>query len=205
MAPKYELIYFNARGRAEGVRYIFALTGQDYTDSRYTNEEWQKIKNDIPSKQVPALKVDNQYIPQSNAIIRYLGKKFNLIGKTDMDAAIIDSAMGCADDIASGFIAMKFGGLNEEQTKAKAEKMKTEIVPKMLEYFEHALSADGFLTSTKALTIGELSTSLTIEWVQLFLPDFDLSKYPKTVKMLKNVVENPKIAAWIKKRPVTEH
>jgi len=42
--PKYKLIYFNARGRAEHIRYIFAYTGIDYIDEKISNDRWPELK-----------------------------------------------------------------------------------------------------------------------------------------------------------------
>lgn len=42
--PRYKLIYFNARGRAEHIRYIFAYAGIDYIDERITNDRWPELK-----------------------------------------------------------------------------------------------------------------------------------------------------------------
>lgn len=42
--PKYKLIYFNARGRAEHIRYIFAYVGIDYIDERISNDRWPELK-----------------------------------------------------------------------------------------------------------------------------------------------------------------
>ena len=42
--PKYVLHYFNARGRAEIARMLFAAAGVEYTDNRYNMEEWLKLK-----------------------------------------------------------------------------------------------------------------------------------------------------------------
>lgn len=42
--PRYKLIYFNARGRAEHIRYIFAYAGVDYIDERITNDCWPELK-----------------------------------------------------------------------------------------------------------------------------------------------------------------
>ena len=42
--PQYKLIYFNARGRAEHIRYIFAYAGIDYIDERIPKERWPEIK-----------------------------------------------------------------------------------------------------------------------------------------------------------------
>lgn len=42
--PLYKLIYFNARGRAEHIRYIFAYAGIDYVDERILKECWPELK-----------------------------------------------------------------------------------------------------------------------------------------------------------------
>ena len=42
--PSYKLIYFNARGRAEHIRYILAYAGVEYTDERVSKERWPELK-----------------------------------------------------------------------------------------------------------------------------------------------------------------
>ena len=44
--PKYELIYFDGRGRAEVIRLLFAQAGAQYEDTRVKmdEEEWGKLK-----------------------------------------------------------------------------------------------------------------------------------------------------------------
>ena len=41
---KYSLVYFNAQGRAEVSRYLYALADVEYEDKRVTGEEWAKFK-----------------------------------------------------------------------------------------------------------------------------------------------------------------
>ena len=45
--PKYELHYFNGRGRGEVCRLLFVAAGQAFTDTRVEQAEWPKLK---PSK-----------------------------------------------------------------------------------------------------------------------------------------------------------
>lgn len=45
--PNYKLIYFNMRGRAEIIRYIFAYLDIKYEDHRIEQADWPAIK---PSK-----------------------------------------------------------------------------------------------------------------------------------------------------------
>jgi hypothetical protein len=44
MAPSYKLIYFNARGKAELIRFIFAYAGVDYEDERISQDKWPELK-----------------------------------------------------------------------------------------------------------------------------------------------------------------
>ena len=42
--PRYQLIYFNFRGRAEVARLLFAEAGVEYEDTRIEREEWLEMK-----------------------------------------------------------------------------------------------------------------------------------------------------------------
>ena len=42
--PKYKLTYFNAKGRAETSRILFALAKQEYEDDRFAFEDWPQRK-----------------------------------------------------------------------------------------------------------------------------------------------------------------
>nr|XP_012142107.1 PREDICTED: uncharacterized protein LOC100881277 isoform X3 [Megachile rotundata] len=54
--PSYKLIYFNARGRAEHIRYIFAYAGIDYVDERISKERWPELKKYISAR--PQFSID---------------------------------------------------------------------------------------------------------------------------------------------------
>lgn len=38
------MIYFNARGRAEHIRFIFAYAGVEFDDERIPREKWPELK-----------------------------------------------------------------------------------------------------------------------------------------------------------------
>ena len=48
--PKYKLMYFNARGRAEQIRMLFALAGQKFEDYRFKEGEWAESKKNAETK-----------------------------------------------------------------------------------------------------------------------------------------------------------
>uniref|UniRef100_A0A8R1IN84 glutathione transferase n=1 Tax=Caenorhabditis japonica TaxID=281687 RepID=A0A8R1IN84_CAEJA len=77
----YKLTYFPTRGLAEVSRQLFQLAGVEFEDERLPKEEFLERKDTYPFKQVPVLSVDGHQIPQSVAIARYLGNKFEPASK----------------------------------------------------------------------------------------------------------------------------
>ena len=102
-----KLCYFNGRGLAETSRLLFAIQGEDYEDFRYplevidfskhemVKEEFDKDKADgklVHSlNKLPYLEVDSVIIPQSKTIERFLARRFNMMGETEVQSAQIDS------------------------------------------------------------------------------------------------------------------
>ena len=43
--PKYQLTYFNAKGRAEDVRLMFAAAGVKFEDNRVEFADWPSLKS----------------------------------------------------------------------------------------------------------------------------------------------------------------
>jgi len=42
--PSYKLTYFNATGRAEVARMLFAVAGEKYEDKRIQHADWSALK-----------------------------------------------------------------------------------------------------------------------------------------------------------------
>lgn len=83
--PNYTLNYFNGRGRAELTRLIFTAAGAQFTDKRYSFEEWPAVKPTTPIGQLPFLEVDGSVLPQSVAIARFVAKETGLAGNGNLE------------------------------------------------------------------------------------------------------------------------
>merc|ERR1712215_63191 len=115
--PSFTLFYFNVRGRGEIARLLFKYADVPYTDHRLpfppTGEEWPKLKPLSPFEQVPFLEVDGLKIGQSLSIARYLARKFDLMGGTVEDEAVVDMLVMSTSD-AVEFVGKFFFGKGEK-------------------------------------------------------------------------------------------
>lgn len=85
----FKLIYFNARGRAEVIRYILAYVGHKYEDYRVSQNDWQLMKTKTVFGQLPVLEISDGtstvQLGQSMAIVRFLGNHFKLNGINELE------------------------------------------------------------------------------------------------------------------------
>ncbi|XP_039701666.1 hematopoietic prostaglandin D synthase isoform X2 [Pteropus medius] len=101
--PNYKLTYFNMRGRAEIIRYIFAYLDIKYEDHRIEQADWPEIKPTLPFGKIPVLEVNGLNLHQSLAIARYLTKNTDLAGKTELEQCQVDAIVDTLDDFMSCF------------------------------------------------------------------------------------------------------
>lgn len=202
--PQYKLTYFNSRGLAEVARMLFAVADQDYEDYRLKEGEWDTLKSKSPSGQAPVLEADGQTLSQSKAIGRYLAEKFGLAGKTDWDKAKADMIVDCVEDMIKHLAAIHFE-TNETEKAEKKKKYQEEQMPTCLANFEKFLDASGtgFFVGDE-MTWADITFSHGVTFPSIAGITVDWGKYPKC-KALKDKVEaQPKIAAWIQKRPESQ-
>lgn len=103
----YKLIYFNARGRAEVSRLIFAQAGVEYEDKRVAGEEWAKLKPTTPTGSLPLLEVDGKQLTGSGVIARFLAERFGLAGSNDIENAEIAGIIDVLEDFLRCMMNMR--------------------------------------------------------------------------------------------------
>ncbi|XP_071479930.1 S-crystallin SL11-like [Diadema antillarum] len=204
--PSYKLMYFNVRGRGEGIRLLFAQAGVDYEDCRLTGEEFRDMKTDperLPLGQLPVLIVDNNPpIPQSSAIERYLAREFGMYGKNTLETIRIDVVCETVLDLFNGTI--KFAFEKDEATKAKKKQdfMETDSVNAMKALskgLQYNNQGKGYFVGT-TMTLADIRAFVFFEIVEGMMPEM-LDKYSDLKDFQARMKKEPKIAAWLAKRP----
>ena len=205
---KYTLIYFNARGRAEVTRLIFAQAGVEYEDKRvdYAGEEWAKMKPTTPTGALPVLEVDGQAFPGSGPIARFVAERHGLAGANDLENLRLAGIVDTINDLRVKVMTSLFE--KDETRKAQLKKELSEThIPHYLGILEKWAGANnsvgGWLYGPK-VTYADFEFLVVSGYLTKGAPDtFD--KFPALKKLITSVETLPNIAEWLKERPATEY
>ncbi|XP_014210579.1 glutathione S-transferase [Copidosoma floridanum] len=198
----YKVSYFDITALGEPIRFLLSYGGVDFVDDRVKMDEWPKIKPTTPFGQMPVLEVDGKKVCQSTAICRYLAKQFGLAGKDDWENLEIDAAVDTIHDLRAKIAAGHYES-NEEAKKQKLEAAK-ELVPFYLERLDEQVKKNGGYFVGGKLTWADLFFVALLDYLN-YMAKYDiLEKYDSLKKLEEKIHQEPKIKAWLAKRPKTD-
>ena len=216
MAPRLTLGYWDIRGFAQPIRLLLAHAGADFAEEfhsmsgppDFSKEAWFAVKPTLPLDfpNLPYLydAETGVKISQSVTILRYLGRKFNLIGGSEGERVRIDL-------VEQQLVDWRNQGLifyDPEYVEKHADAYKAGIKEKLAQ-----LSA--FLGDRQFLSGGSVSyvDFLAYEYLdvhaRLLIPGL-LSQFPNLEALVKRIEELPGVKAFMAserfiKYPVNNH
>ncbi|XP_026463636.1 glutathione S-transferase-like [Ctenocephalides felis] len=202
--PAYKLTYFPVKALAEPLRMLISYGGEDFEDYRFNREDWPSIKPTMPFGQVPVLEWDGRKMNQSVALCRYLGKKYNLAGSTDLENLEIDAIVDTVHDFRAKLAAAHYEA-DEAVKEKKYQQVLADVIPYYLDKLDAvAKSNDGHL-ALKKLTWADFAWAGMIDYMSAMARLDLLAKHPNLKAVVDNVLVLPKVKEWVAKRPVTEY
>nr|XP_019596660.1 PREDICTED: hematopoietic prostaglandin D synthase isoform X2 [Rhinolophus sinicus] len=197
--PNYKLIYFNMRGRAEIIRYIFAYLDIKYEDHRLEQANWPEIKSTFPFGKIPILEIDGLKLHQSLAIARYLTKNTDLAGKTELEQCQVDAIVDTLDDFMSRF---PWAEKKQDIKKQTFNELLTYDAPQLLQDLEAYLGEREWFIGN-SVTWADFYWEICSTTLLVLKPDL-LDTHRRLVMLRKKVQAIPAIADWIQRRPQTK-
>ncbi|CAF1451088.1 unnamed protein product [Adineta steineri] len=199
----YRLYYFNARGRAEISRLIFAAAGQKFEDIRYEFNEWPAHKSETPLGQLPLLEVDGVKLVQSSAIARFLARKFHLAGRDTLEQAKVEAVTDTINDVIPEIMSIR-----REQNESKKQQLLQKFSDNLPKYLQNLEILAGLYSNGGCFFVGNHLT-----WADLFFYDLgetilqcdrnSLNTYPWLKQNRSEVAKQPRIAEYLKNGPKT--
>ena len=114
MDGKTKFGYWGLQGRGQLCRLILAFAGEDCEETVYTfanKAEWfqkDKVNKGLDFPNLPYYIDGDLKLTQSMTIVRHLGRKYHLAGKSINESSIIDELIDQASDIKQSLIEVAY-------------------------------------------------------------------------------------------------
>ncbi|XP_029430191.1 glutathione S-transferase P 1-like [Rhinatrema bivittatum] len=205
--PGYVIIYFPVQGRAEAIRLLLADQGAEWKEDVVSIPKWMagevELKKTAVFGQLPQFQDGDFVLFQSNAILRYLGRKYGLYGNNEKEGAVIDMVNDGVEDLR-----LKYSRFVMSEFETGKEKYMNDL-PNQLQPFEKLLSKNskggGFITGNK-VSYADFNL-LTVLQSHLFLAPDCLKAFPLLSAYKETMTSRPKLKAYLeseacKSRPI---
>lgn len=208
MATEIIFHYFYGRGIGEPVRLLLSVGRVEFTDKRYTFEQFsrmEELRGSLPFRQIPALEIDGVLIGQTDSICRLAARLAQLYPPDPKEAAITDMIVVHQAEIQSAIAKMTYDGvpgapgtkqIPQEERDARIHAWLDEQLPGRLDSLERLVSdsymVGGRRTWADICVFNRLNQLLDIRET-LFAVDF-----PKLKSVYQQVERIPEIQSWMR-------
>jgi glutathione S-transferase len=123
-----KLYYFSLNGKANPIRAVLTWKKVEYEDVKYDFSSWPAAKKSgiFEFEQMPMLEVNGKKLTQTNAILQYLAKLFNISGSSAYEEYLIASLLNSLDDFSTKLMGVMWPRTDEQ--KANLEKNTNEVL-----------------------------------------------------------------------------
>ncbi|CAN7985228.1 unnamed protein product [Ixodes hexagonus] len=190
------LAYWNTRGLAQSIRNLLIYKGVEFEDKRFDfgrspdfrNKEWlkEKFTLGLTFPNLPYYIDGNVKLTQSLAILRHLGRKHDLAGRTEEETTELDMCEQQARDLIVGLVMTGYSP-NFEDARKKFE----ENLINVLELWANHLQGRKWTLGDR-LTYVDFVLYEALDWNHELNPDaFEI--HPELLDFLKNFEDLPRI------------
>jgi len=201
-SSKIVLAYWDIRGLAQPARMLLGYLGEDFEDKQFSCGEapdydrscWTNVKEDLglDFPNLPYLMDGDIKVTQSNAIMRYLGRKNNMCGDTEVEKVRVDIMENQAMDFRNGFVGLCYR--SGDHYEEKAEKYKANIKT-LLQRFNVFLGERAYFAGEK-LTFVDFIMYELLDQHRMFDSTL-LDSFDKLKAFMSRFEQVPKIQAFL--------
>lgn len=202
--------YWKIRGLAQPIRLLLHYVGEEYHDEQYeqgdapdyNRKAWTDVKNSLglPIPNLPYYIDGDIKVTQSNAILRYIGRKHDLLGQTEAEKVNVDMMLEQAMDFRNGLVRLAY---SKDYETLKGNYFKD--LGKKLEIFDTFLGSNDWFAGDK-ITICDFHIYELLDQHKIMDPTC-LENFKKLQAFLDRFEELPKIKTYLNsdkciKRPI---
>ena len=197
---KPKLTYFDMPvSRGEECRLALHVAGVEFEDERLDRAGWMARKPNTPYGSVPTLELPGGVVlAHSNAILVYIGRRWDLHPKEDLEAARHEAMLCHVEDLrAQAGPVIRIQG-DAEKKAARAQLVETTL-PAWATQAEKNITGAPFFGGEK-LNVVDLKVYMAVKWFAGgnvdHVPADVFSRFEKLNKLYETVRDDARIKAW---------
>jgi glutathione S-transferase len=197
---KPKLTYFDAPvSRGEECRLALHCAGVDFEDVRIAGPDWATLKPSTPFGSMPIFELpDRPLLAQSNAILVYIGREYDLHPSDNFEAARHEAIMHHVEDLRAA-VAPTLRMRDAEKRSAREALVATYLPTWAANAEKHILGPGPFFAGSK-LHVVDLKLHVAVRWLAAgtldHVPATIFVPYPKLNRIHDAVNDHPRIKAW---------
>eukprot|EP00118_Oscarella_pearsei_P025190 m.307694 g.307694 ORF g.307694 m.307694 type:complete len:214 (+) comp42645_c0_seq1:192-833(+) len=188
--------YWNIRALGQSVRLLLEYCKETYQDDRYNYKtgDWFDVKFTLglPMPNLPYVIDGDIKVVQSNAVLRYLGRKHKLDGETEAEKVFVDIFTNQVTDLHNTLFRVAFSPADLYEEKKK--EYLTETLPDLLKAFSEHLEKRVWLAGEK-ITFPDFHFAEMLDEFTILSP-VCLDPFPALQAYKKRFDELPQIKAY---------
>ena len=202
------LHYFPIRGRGEPIRLAFQDCRIDFEEHRVTDfasvrEPWF-TEGKLEFGQLPLLEDEDGNHVQLGAILRHIGRKYNLYGKNEAEMARVDRFLEGVSDVRSAYLQLIYQDrVADEKLREFSERI-GKLVPgsgALLLGIERMVERyGGPFAVLDTVSVADYSLFDLVDNLKRIMPDID-TRFPAIARWYEHMASRPNLKAYLDSNP----
>jgi glutathione S-transferase len=200
MSEKPILTYFDApMSRGEECRLALHIGGVEFEDRRIARDTWPALKPKTPFGSLPLLELPGRpVLAQSNAILTYIGRRYGVLPKDELEAARHLAVMSYVEELRAQ-ISPTLHMTDEAEKKRARENLASAVIPAWGANLEKQIGEGPFFGGA-AISVADLKIHMVVRWLNGgaldHVPTTVLADYPKLNRIHDAVGAHERVKHW---------
>ena len=176
----------------------FAVAGVEFEDNRIAPSAWSALKPNTPFGALPILEVEGKpAVSQTNAILAYIGRKYELLPRDEWEALRLQSLLEAAEELRHT-ISKTFGIKDADELKRRRTELAEGPIRNWGANMERQIV--GPFAGGDPISVADVKLFVVLGWLKKgaldHVPTDVLDPFPKLQALFENVKRHPRVVDW---------
>jgi len=176
----------------------FVVAGVEFEDNRIASSAWPSLKPNTPFGALPILEVEGKpAVSQANAILAYIGRKYELLPRDEWEGLRLQSLMEAAEELRHT-ISKTFGIKDADELKRRRTELAEGPIRSWGANMERQIL--GPFAGGDQVSVADIKLFVVVGWLKKgaldHVPTDVLDHCPKLQTLFERVKSHPRVVDW---------